>query len=126
MPTRAMVILANGRMLAALMEGSPEGVAAALEAGAGVDHEHFFEGFGRTLTTLVLAAAVPGRRCKRRIVKLLLAAGADVNKVCCMSTGDEHDSLTPLMCAVMQDDSCMVKLLLKEGDDVNSICNDEK
>jgi hypothetical protein len=42
MPTRAMVILANGQMLAALMEGSPEGVAAALEAGTGVDHEHFF------------------------------------------------------------------------------------
>jgi hypothetical protein len=38
MPTRAMVKSANERMVVALQEGNAEGVVAALDNGAAVDH----------------------------------------------------------------------------------------
>jgi hypothetical protein len=108
---------ANERLMAAMAVQRPMGVLAALDAGADVNHED--AQFG---TPLVLAMVMK----HERIAKLLLAAGADANKVSSMPAGDaDVFRMTPLMTAVSQDNALMVKLLLEAGADVSLTCADK-
>ena len=72
MPTRAMVKLANEAMVIALKKRSPEGVVAALNAGADVNYEPGYKTGGN-----ILLADIATKQ--EHAVKLLLAAGADAN-----------------------------------------------
>ena len=112
-----MVKLANEAMVIALKKRSPEGVVAALNAGADVNYEPGFKTGGG-----ILLAAIATKQ--ERVVKLLLAAGADANNAPRLSAGDKVDlhltPPTPLTVAVSKDSPRIVKLLVNAGADANS------
>ena len=112
MPTRAMIKLASEELLLAIMEGSAEGVLAALDAGAALDdHETTYMETG---PPLMLAIGTH----QEDMAKLLVEAGADVNK---MHQLNKMHHITPLMAAASSNCPRIVTLLLKAGADVK--CN---
>ena len=110
-----MVKLANEMMTSALAESNVEGVHAALDAGADVDHE-----YTNGIPSLMVAIGTQ----QDHVVKLLIAAGADVNKRCRIpADAGATGKMTPLMAAVTHGNIRTVTLLLQAGAEINSTYN---